>query len=74
LSGDGLIAHSTQGSSQFSYFVRAEGADRHFVLGPPGLGDENLIGYPGDTLVHENVRVSLVESNEFDTVEIEILP
>lgn len=58
----------------FSYFIRSEGANRRSNLGPPGLGDENLIGYPGDTLVHENVRVTLVESNEFDTVEIEILP
>lgn len=58
----------------FSYFIRAEDADRQFVLGPPGLGDENLIGYLGDTLVHENIRISLVESAEFDTVEITVMP
>lgn len=57
----------------FSYFIRAEGADRDFVLGPPGLGDENLLAYLGDTLVFENIRVKLIESNEFDTIEIEVL-
>lgn len=56
----------------FSYFARAEGTSRRVNLGPPGLGDENLLGYIGDTLVHEGVRVKLVESKEFDTVEITI--
>jgi len=56
----------------FSYFARAEGADRDFTLGPPGLGDENLLGYLGDTLVFENVRVTLKESAEFDTIEIQV--
>lgn len=57
----------------FSYFIRAEGTKRSFVPAGPDLGNRNVLGYPGDTLVHENIRIRIIESNEFDTIEIEVL-
>ena len=59
----------------FSYFIRAEGAERKTGdLRELGLGDQNLLGYIGDTLGYEKIRISLTESSEYDTIEVVVLP
>lgn len=55
----------------FSYYVRIENPKRKFVPGTIAP-DTNIFAYLGDTLVHENVRIKVLNNKGFDTVEIEV--
>ena len=56
----------------FSYFARVENNPRPYNPEAYEL-DTNILGQFGETLVHENIRVTYTGSTNFDTVEIEVL-
>jgi hypothetical protein len=57
----------------FSYFVRIDNPDRPWD--PSSYEpDPNMLAQIGDSLAFENIRVKLLESTDFDTIEIEVLP
>jgi hypothetical protein len=68
--GDRWDGNKSKEKDYYAYFLRNNRGGYPISPGGPDLGDENAIGYKGDSFTYRGITVSLVESGDYDTVRI----
>jgi len=68
--GDRWDGNKDKEKDYYAYFLRNNRGGYPISPGGPDLGDENVIGYEGDSFTYRGITVALTESGDFDTVKI----
>lgn len=68
--GDRWDGDLSREKDYYAYFLRNNRGT--YPVNPPGpnLGDENVIGYEGDSFTYRGITVTLTDSGDYDTVTI----
>lgn len=70
--GDRWDGNKAREKDYYMYFLRNDRGN-YPISNSNGtvLGDENILGYEGDTFTYKGIKISLAKSGDFDTVKVQ---
>jgi hypothetical protein len=69
--GDRWDGNTSKEKDYYAYFLRNDRGSYPNLRAGPNLGDMNAAGFEGDSFSYRGIKITLIDSGDYDTIKIE---